>query len=696
MSARIAAIEPYWKKLRQLRLATWYKLLAIRLALLPRALYGCSNVRLGRCWIRKLRTGAMRALRWNRPGASPLLRRSCVAPTTTDPGFYEANLTLREFQANLQISPEMRRHWHDYALLNFSRRTHGPFAKIEDVCHSLLWGIDECAVVQLPDGLEFSLLKHTFDAVEMVLTYSWHQFVAWQLEARQDYAGLNGLDHHASFRQLTKLSLADNELLNCIKDGTFHLRSYKSKFDSSVDEYCPHCDLADTLRHRALICPHFEQVRQQFPDCTMAWDQLPTALTHHGLCSANPWQWSYWAALEAIDPQPSWHLKAVDQGTQHLFTDASCLSPTRPTLALCAWAVISAEASKPVASGLLPGFYHTINRGEVWAIIMALQWACENGVPVEIWSDSQYAVHGFSELAELHTVPLELGLFWLQQLEHAPVFHKVAAHRDHTKASNACDAWAFQHNNLADLAAKAAVICPGDSQLRDLRQKLLASDQQNSHYAERYQLFLLALAKQGLEHAVVTVDAAEDESGELDLTLHGEVNTGDFIELFPVDVNAALHRSTVLPQMGISFAQKMVSWLRELSQEADYTLEVTTLELCVGYLAAGHVLPCQINFGSGPVWVNPEDYAVGELLGHTLAAKHSAFLALLKAIAAAFSCEWLCGSSARLGSGVHRRFSTAYVPWPLRLAQRVQALLLSFTSTRPMRSSADLARTLHV
>ena len=157
------------------------------------------------------------------------------------------------------------------------------------------------------------------------------------------------------------------------------------------------------------------------------------------------------------------------------------------------------------------------------------------------------------------------------------------------------------------------------------------------------------------------LDAAVDDDLDLDLTLHGEVKTGDFRELFPVDTHAALARLPVLHSMGMKHAQQLVDWLGRLSDEAEYDIEVTALELCIGFLAGGHSRPCQINFGHGPQWVDPADFAVGELLGRTLAAKHSAFLALFKAISRAFGTEWLCGSSARISCGVHRRFSVASI-----------------------------------
>ena len=220
---------------------------------------------------------------------------------------------------------------------------------MEDPCDEMHWHIDEGATIHLPGGFSMSLLRSTHEAVEQVLTCSWYQHVADSLLHRQNYAGLCGLDHHASFRGLQRLNLADYELLNCVRDGTFHLRSYKVKFDASVDALCPHCASADTLRHRALVCPHYENGRQHFPDCVTFWDSHPVALTHHGLCSANPWQWQYWAVPEELPIDPVW--------VQHLFTDGSCLTPTRPELALSAWAIVSANHGRPLASGVLPGHH---------------------------------------------------------------------------------------------------------------------------------------------------------------------------------------------------------------------------------------------------------------------------------------------------------------------------------------------------
>ena len=366
--------------------------------------------------------------------------------------------------------------------------------------------------------------------------------------------------------------------------------------------------------------------------------------------------------------------------------------------------MILEDASHPVATGLLPGFQQSINRSEVWAITMALRWAAFVGQPIEIWSDSQYACNGFKELLDANEVPQDwdnldlwyLAYEWLQKLATPPVFHKVAAHRDPNKMSSPFEAWTARHNGLADTAAKVAVLTEGTPEFRTLWNELTLRADRNFHHAERFQDFLLELAQQGLEPRSSLADAAVEDSDDAEITLHGEVNAGDFVELFPVDVETCFARSPLLVSMGLAAPRALTSWFSQLNAEADFVLEITTLEACIGFLLDGHSLPYRVNLGSGPIWVCADDFPAGELLGHTLAAKHSAFLALLRAVSDVFGCEWFYGEAAKVSSGVHRRFFTLMIPWPLRLAHRVQATLQSFTARRPIRSAADMARTLQL
>ena len=77
---RILQPLPFWTKLRKLSLSPWFKLLAIKVALLPRALHASCSVFLGDSWFVKLRTQVMRATRVSRAGANPIFceRPSCL------------------------------------------------------------------------------------------------------------------------------------------------------------------------------------------------------------------------------------------------------------------------------------------------------------------------------------------------------------------------------------------------------------------------------------------------------------------------------------------------------------------------------------------------------------------------------------------------------------------------------------------
>ena len=66
MQLRIQSVTPLWRRLRLLRVSLWHKLLAVRMALLPRALHDTALIVIGKHWLDKLRSGVMRALSFAR------------------------------------------------------------------------------------------------------------------------------------------------------------------------------------------------------------------------------------------------------------------------------------------------------------------------------------------------------------------------------------------------------------------------------------------------------------------------------------------------------------------------------------------------------------------------------------------------------------------------------------------------------
>lgn len=84
---RITATLPYFDKLRRANLPSGAKQLNVTQVLFPRALHGCKSIHLGKSHFSKLRTAIMKALRWGRAGASPLVRL-CLTHHQLDPEWY--------------------------------------------------------------------------------------------------------------------------------------------------------------------------------------------------------------------------------------------------------------------------------------------------------------------------------------------------------------------------------------------------------------------------------------------------------------------------------------------------------------------------------------------------------------------------------------------------------------------------------
>ena len=86
---RLDSVRHLWQVLRTSSASSWHKLLAIRVAILPKVLHGCENRPMSSTTLTTLRSRAMYALRWNRAGASPLIRWSWMQNPLVDPEFFQ-------------------------------------------------------------------------------------------------------------------------------------------------------------------------------------------------------------------------------------------------------------------------------------------------------------------------------------------------------------------------------------------------------------------------------------------------------------------------------------------------------------------------------------------------------------------------------------------------------------------------------
>ena len=169
-----------------------------------------------------------------------------------------------------------------------------------------------------------------------------------------------------------------------LAEGAFLTNHAQNKFDLIKGDLCKFCRQVDTIEHRCLDCPALATARQGHEEAQQLWHILPQSLTHHLMPSRNP----YHAERKRVLLQLEEHVgqfEYVDttlDARVDIFTDGSCEYPETPPLSLAAWALVSATHKRVLLSGPLPGFHQSINRAELFAIYMAVQWAWQTCHPI--------------------------------------------------------------------------------------------------------------------------------------------------------------------------------------------------------------------------------------------------------------------------------------------------------------------------
>ena len=700
LQKRIQDVKPFWTKLRFLQMSLWHKHLLVKMALLPRSLYGGALAVLGQHWIVKLRAWAMKGLRYNRAGASPLIRLCCIAPIDVDPGFFDCWQTWREFLRQMNLSVELQRIWAAYIEANSSKRTYGPFSKILEFCKRFGWSLDVNLQLYVTENFVISLLQTDQTSLRFLMENAWRRLISHDVCLRKDYQGLEGIAHEASFFKNVAHGRADSELLSCIQDGTFFLDSVKAKMYTTQDENCAHCGLPDSLEHRAMTCPKSTHIREEFHDCVQLWHAFPIALTHHGIASELTGQMDRWAALHALYDKPcEWQATPSGSGIQDIFTDGSCFDPENRAISLAAWSCVLASKEKVLGSGLLPGFLQCIPRAELWAVIQAFRWCREHHCVARIFSDAAFVVNGVAELRRVRHVPPNWHHqdlwqeLWQLICTTSPDMQvlKVKAHQDLAKLDDQRSQWLAYWNTVADTSAKIACQTAGSGSFRALHASLLSEFAWKKHWATRYQTFLLRLAHCYMDVASPETEPSEEAVAEI---FHlASPNIGDWQDSMPLDYRAAFCDDPRIQQFGTDHAIALTDWILILESKADFLRPVTFLELYFAFVGeSGAVLPVSVGSADRQRWLDVREIRAGEILNRTLGSQLAVFESLFGMVVSCLNVEVEFSQQSIPHCNVQLALNAVMVPWPCDLAEKTRCLVSGFCRNRPIRRKADLAR----
>eukprot|EP00435_Cladocopium_sp_Y103_P058661 s1324_g20.t1 len=467
---RIAALEPFWEKLRISQCGHATKIRVLNTVAWPRGLHAVSAVPVGHSVWMALRRKAKGALNYHKAGVNGFVLLLIDRPV--DP----------ELVAVIQTFKDIR----TFQRVDFWTSTVYPCAcglldlPPNSPAQVVLSRIQPLGFLVEPDGrlrdVYGSFCPHSVHFAELLLrvNLAWVHFVAAQVAHRTEFDGLAHADVAATQQALRKLSLSDRALLRLVLAGGFVTEDTKAKWSEQTDQ-CKHCGARDSLRHRYWECPAYEVARNELaPDVLPVLDSLPSALALRGW-SIHPSTMTRWLGYLGNIPVhvPSLAMPLSTTAWNHVFTDGSCLSPEIPSARLAAWSAVLASPDLscecPVGvlgASVLPGLCQTAFRAELYALAVVVHWCALSGASVCLWLDCLGVVNKFvlvirgGWLIPCNHPHADLWK-WIQcSVAHLGAdrvrVHKVDAHKQLVTAKSQLDRWKIAHNDAADRTAKLA------------------------------------------------------------------------------------------------------------------------------------------------------------------------------------------------------------------------------------------------
>lgn len=468
--SRVEGMKPTWKQLRASLSPYRLKLTALLQLGWPKALHGISSSTLATTHFGTLRTGAVRGLRTDRVGTSPMLHLS-VWGFTFDPEGWSIYQTIKDARDLGSFQ-----HFRSFLLQHLSGDRiprNGPTSILISRLERMGW---QC----LPTGMvldelgEFNCYQCPIDELRQRLAWSWPSIMASEVSHRACFDGMRKIDLAETRKLLLQYGEMDRVYLQCGLDGTMYTNRGKQHWQGEQANQCPFCQQQDGFEHRLWHCKHFEQCRVGIDQSTLeSIRQLPSCSRNHGWAIRPPSSVHLATALIDLPSEPIILNPVVPpkSGPMHLFTDGTCCLPTEPALRLAAWSITQAgNAHNPfefslIASGLVQGLLQTAFRAELIALREALTIASRVRCCVTIWSDCLGVLTGVRRLQAMQWLlkPSHSHYdLWssisdlLQTVGSRVTVVQVYSHISPELGQTDIEQWAFWRNSLVDHAAARA------------------------------------------------------------------------------------------------------------------------------------------------------------------------------------------------------------------------------------------------
>eukprot|EP00435_Cladocopium_sp_Y103_P050318 s564_g15.t1 len=696
LKQHLDSIGHFWTLLRHSTASQWFRRHAIRLAAWPKVLHSCESAWISESHLDSLRSKCMYALKWDRAGASPILRWALMQPLGNDPSFCQL---WRVFESFWRLSRQfafLRSAWS--ATVFTARFTNGFLHAFRAALSLLDWILDDKWILT---GPWFSIpWDHlALEDLKLMLAETWQQVMCSRLGHRKDFQGLSTIDVVVSFQSFKTNDRAVSELVATIQDGTFCTNNLFSKFDPSKPATCAHCGQVDDLRHRCLHCPLLAKVRQQHVQAVAEWPLAGRAFTDHGLVERNPFLLQHWRNLLELEPTlEKFFVHPAPGKCYDVFTDETCREPRSRVKALAAWAVVDMSSNQILSRGLVPGLVQSSDIAELMAALSALLWALRYGVAICIHSDSSYVVDGLKVLRSIHAVPRQWKhqRIWKQvldvvrQLDSAQwETHKIFSHCDYALAASDIDEWWILGNAKADTAAGYA-FDGVDAAFWRIYTGLCAHHDAQVKRVQTQLSFLVAVAQFDFDHR--NGEDVDDECLPVASLLVPRVEaTRALVDQFELDVLEQLTESQTAP-FPVQFGKAVLSFLLDLDMTATHARYVTGLELMAGFVDAGHSIPLQRFVDGRLVYDDPASVRAGGLVRITIATALQTFKRAVLQILRSADVQFFTQQTNRPDLNLFVNQWSFFIGWPDHVEAVVGPLVRGWFETRPHRRACDLAK----
>ena len=699
LKSRIDSVSHFRPLLRHSTAAPWFRRLAIRVAAWPKVFHSCEVAWISDAQLDGLRSRCMYALRWDRAGASPILRWALMQPLGFDPSYVQVWQVFSSFFRLVPLFPFVREAW--IATATWVTGRNGILHAMQCALDMLGWTLDESWRLVGP-WFELHWYDLTLDTLEVLVGHSWQQTICQRLTSRKDLAGLHTLDVHISFGSFKPSDLGTAELVSTVQDGTFCTNSTFAKYDPEKDASCTLCGVEDTLEHRCMHCPRFAHIRAVHPEATAMWYSQPRAFREHALVELNPFLEQHWNNLLHWNTGVEcFRYLAPERRLYHLFTDGSCQFPTSKVKRLAAWAVVELLDNRIISSGLLGGVVQSNDLAELTAAHSALRWAHRCSVAICIHSDSTFVVDGLTILKQLGYVPRHWRhqgtwadiLETISQLDTAQWdVHHVFSHGDEVDASSELQEWWIRGNNFADATA-GRVFQQLPTEFSHTYASLCAYHDVNSDLVNKQLAFLVAVAQFELHHRTPLQHDEEDVLLST-LQLPWFPNESRIFSQCPLEV---LERTPVQLLQGFSaqFCRNLVQFLCDLDISASRARAVTGVELLLAFVhCSDGMIPFPRLVQGEMIYEDHHQSNTAGLMRHTMASALRVLKLALDRCSKIIDISFFDDPSNRVDLGLFKKLKhwSIFVGWPVDVENVVAPLVRTTFGHRPYRLASDLAR----